>query len=564
MFQRGSECGIVSDVKQNDAKRIGWYRFRAPPGLRSFTLPEGSKAKVWVEGELAEVREGVAWIKNPPRDVSVVALKLEMNPGAYAGAAFKTPPALELEGGIIKPGLWSDYALPTYSGVGVYKQKIVLEADDLLGQTFLDLGQVLVAAEVFVNGKKAGVRLARPFKFDVTKLLCVGDNTFEIRVANTIAPHYKTIPAMNLGPTGSGLIGPVKLIRKLSGKKWREWGQQKLLRLNKKLKTVTPELDAERKEWEKTAGWKVLSSDDIVSDSRTHTFSVQLKNLTGIRLDFPESKSSGVEAGEVEEIKAFAIPGNENSISGRFVRIEIINRAEYLALAEVQVFSNNKNIAGSGVARQSSTSHGGLARLAIDGNTDGMFGHGSVSHTNPNPFPWWEVNLGAEKSVDKITIWNRMDKDIISRLHGFRVSLLDGDRNVVWKKRIDDAPKPNLTLYVSGPMEIDLKQLSKPSSIFAMLVPKNFNFARGRIEIILKFKKPVVPIHFRLSMTRSIAPLCDIPSDVERILKISEEDRTENEKLVMSVFYLSVAPKLEAARELRTGIEVLIQDQNNH
>lgn len=104
-------------------------------------------------------------------------------------------------------------ALPTYSGLGVYTQTLTLSAADLSAPLTLDLGQVLVAAEVFVNGKSAGVRLARPFTFDLFGLLRAGDNTLEVRVANTIAPHYTTIPSLAQGPTESGLIGPVSLYR---------------------------------------------------------------------------------------------------------------------------------------------------------------------------------------------------------------------------------------------------------------------------------------------------------------------------------------------------------------
>jgi hypothetical protein len=135
-----------------------------------------------------------------------------MQPGAYAGAAFPEPIGLKLGGGTIGLGLWTDYALPTYSGIGVYTQTVELDQPEPGTKTWLDLGQVLVAAEVLVNGDDAGVRVARPFKFDISNLIREGENTIEVRVANTIAPHYTTIPAMNLGPTESGLLGPVRLI----------------------------------------------------------------------------------------------------------------------------------------------------------------------------------------------------------------------------------------------------------------------------------------------------------------------------------------------------------------
>ena len=204
---------IVYDVKPADAPRIGWYRFQAPPGLCALDLRTTAKARVWVDGAEAEVRGGKAHVAEPPKGVSTVAVRVEMPAGAYAGAVFPEPLGMELEGGAIRPGLWTDYAMPTYSGICVYTQDVALGADELDGAVWLDLGQVLVAAEVFVNGESAGVRLARPFKFALTELLQEGNNTIEVRVANTIAPHYLTIPAHNLGPTDSGLLGPVRLYR---------------------------------------------------------------------------------------------------------------------------------------------------------------------------------------------------------------------------------------------------------------------------------------------------------------------------------------------------------------
>ena len=93
-------------------------------------------------------------------------------------------------------------------------QVLELDAADVHRKTELDLGHVLVAAELLVNGKSVGVRLARPFRFDLTGSLRAGKNTIEVRVANTIAPHYTvTRNAHNLGPTASGLIGPVRLFQ---------------------------------------------------------------------------------------------------------------------------------------------------------------------------------------------------------------------------------------------------------------------------------------------------------------------------------------------------------------
>jgi hypothetical protein len=135
-----------------------------------------------------------------------------MDRGRYAGAAFEKPVALKLQGGLIQPGLWSHYALPTYSGIGIYKQSLSLSAGQAQQEIELDLGEVYVAAEVNVNGKSAGVKVAKPFKFNLTGLFEPGENELEIRVANTLAPHY-TIPktSIDIGPVKSGLVGPVTI-----------------------------------------------------------------------------------------------------------------------------------------------------------------------------------------------------------------------------------------------------------------------------------------------------------------------------------------------------------------
>lgn len=46
------------------------------------------------------------------------------------------------------------------------------------------------------------------------------------------------------------------------------------------------------------------------------------------------------------------------------------------------------NLAVGKLATQSSTAYGALASLAVDGNTDGIFSHGSVTHTNLDTYAW--------------------------------------------------------------------------------------------------------------------------------------------------------------------------------
>jgi len=82
---------------------------------------------------------------------------------------------------------------------------------------------------------------------------------------------------------------------------------------------------------------------------------------------------------------------------------------------------------------QSSTSWGGNAIKAIDGNTSGKFWDLSVTHTNNGPNEWWQVDLatgaGSPVVVDYITVWNRWEGTYGLRLAGAIVQLLDASQN---------------------------------------------------------------------------------------------------------------------------------------
>jgi hypothetical protein len=64
-----------------------------------------------------------------------------------------------------------------------------------------------------VNGQNAGIRVAPPWKLNVSGLLQAGDNDAEVLVFNTLANHYQTIPSHYKGDPASGLFGPVRLLK---------------------------------------------------------------------------------------------------------------------------------------------------------------------------------------------------------------------------------------------------------------------------------------------------------------------------------------------------------------
>ncbi|XVV00598.1 glycosyl hydrolase family 95 catalytic domain-containing protein [Actinosynnema sp. CA-248983] len=71
------------------------------------------------------------------------------------------------------------------------------------------------------------------------------------------------------------------------------------------------------------------------------------------------------------------------------------------------------NLALRAPASQSSTYRtGAVAGRAVDGNTNGDFWAGSVTHTSDQPLdanPWWEVDLGASHDVSTVKLFNRTD-----------------------------------------------------------------------------------------------------------------------------------------------------------
>lgn len=81
------------------------------------------------------------------------------------------------------------------------------------------------------------------------------------------------------------------------------------------------------------------------------------------------------------------------------------------------------NLAQGKSAKQGATGWGGAASRAVDGNRDGFWKAGSVSHTGKRRRArnnWWQVDLESEVSIGEIKVFNRIDC-CTARLNGARV-----------------------------------------------------------------------------------------------------------------------------------------------
>jgi len=94
-----------------------------------------------------------------------------------------------------------------------------------------------------------------------------------------------------------------------------------------------------------------------------------------------------------------------------------------------------ENIAAHKSASQSSTYYDADASRAVDGNRDNNYRHHSVTHTNFQSKPWWQVDLDSEETIRQINIYNRTDT-ASNRLSNFHVILLDSFGNEIDRKRI--------------------------------------------------------------------------------------------------------------------------------
>jgi len=139
----------------------------------------------------------------------------------------------------------------------------------------------------------------------------------------------------------------------------------------------------------------------------------------------------------------------------------VSSRYDFLALAEVQVFSGTENIAVRGVARQISTTPGGPeAKLAIDGRTMGTPRRANrfqVTAGGEAP-QWWEVEFDTDRTVDRIVVWKRADKGPGSAINQLKMTLFDQSGSVVWQTNHNKTFANREEITVSGRRAILLRQ----------------------------------------------------------------------------------------------------------
>jgi hypothetical protein len=261
------------------------------------------------------------------------------------------------------------------------------------------------------------------------------------------------------------------------------------------------------------------------------------------------------------------------------LRISLPGEQRILSLAEVEILVGGENVALDGTASQSSTGFGGLAVRAIDGNTDGDYHRtSSVTHTNTETDPWWQVDLGETLTIEGLRVWNRTDGNLEERMRGFVVEALDDTGKVVWRTELRGVPDPSMDIAVdeqevafhgatadfSDPdwgieraIDEDRGRMTgwglNPSlggshlAVFELAHPLQ-DPHRVRFELVQDFGGRHTLGRIRLSSTGDASVLEAIPYEAEAALAVPSGERSQAQSDAVLLFYQRVDPHLQGLR----------------
>ena len=390
-----------------------------------------------------------------------------------------------------------------------------------------------------------------------------------------------------------------------------------------KLDADTPELAAERTKWEEglkvAAQWQQLdfadrksagnatlakrddgsilvSGEKPATDTYTLTAKTDLAGITAFRLEaIPDESLPGKGSGRADNgnfvLSRFTVTAQDaekssQPTSGRFVRIELPGQGKWLHLAEVQAFSGADNVALKGTATQSSVDYDGPPNLAIDGNTNGdYYGAKSTFHTRQEDNPWWEVDLGSVRPIDRLAVWNRTDGGTANRLAGYRIQLLDAERKLVWQQEPLGIPSPSSEFSPSGVASVTLSQAAADHSqpdfpVDAVIKPESSDKSgwavgpkmtepheaifvagaplAGQKQTLLTFtldQKYHMAGHtlgrFRISVTsdKNVINRLRVPAEILAIVDTPSDKRTPEQTTKLAAHYRTIAPSLKPLRD---------------
>lgn len=208
--------GIIPFDASGGNNAAEWFRFITAPGTCTIHVKAFGETNAWIDGKpMKKKNNGLFTAVTVPGKPALVALRiLPEKPGISGGCLIPEPVRIETDGsGQMPLGDWSKIGiLNNYSGGVCYRTKVNLNEAEVKNKIIIDLGRIAGTAEVSVNDRPAGVKVAPPWRLDLTGFLKEGENRIAVTVYNTLANHYQTIPSRYRGDPVSGLLDPVKII----------------------------------------------------------------------------------------------------------------------------------------------------------------------------------------------------------------------------------------------------------------------------------------------------------------------------------------------------------------
>jgi hypothetical protein len=148
-------------------------------GRMEVTLRLEEAGAVFVVFRKALVEESVNNFK-PTKEIAKLTFTKDWNV-SFDGAGAPEPIVMKALMDIAKH---ENADVKYFSGTIIYKNTINVNELKEGVKMILDLGEVNVAAKVFVNGQSVGTLWKRPFSIDITPALKIGMNDFKVEVAN--------------------------------------------------------------------------------------------------------------------------------------------------------------------------------------------------------------------------------------------------------------------------------------------------------------------------------------------------------------------------------------------
>ncbi|MCX2830606.1 discoidin domain-containing protein [Microbulbifer thermotolerans] len=150
-------------------------------------------------------------------------------------------------------------------------------------------------------------------------------------------------------------------------------------------------------------------------DQRTATMEIQVSSDGNTW----ESLFYGDQPSKTLDLQIFDVDDTE----ARYVRIvgygntsNNWNSFTEVAISASEVASGEiVNLALGKSTSQSSTDYSGISSRAVDGDVRGNWSSNTITHTENEIQPWWQVDLGSVSTISTINLYNRTDSCCSSR-----------------------------------------------------------------------------------------------------------------------------------------------------